>query len=51
MNVTSAHKAAHPDRYPVKPESRERLSSLKGIEEKGYPPTLVHLQVYDGACC
>lgn len=21
---------------------------LNGIEEKGYPPTLVHLQVYDG---
>ncbi|KAG8679507.1 hypothetical protein FRC08_016942, partial [Ceratobasidium sp. 394] len=34
-----AHKAAHPDRYPVKPEAKERLPSLKDIEQKGYPPT------------
>ncbi|KAG8768394.1 hypothetical protein FRC12_005594 [Ceratobasidium sp. 428] len=45
-----AHKAAHPDRYPVKPEAKERLASLKDIEQKGYEPTLVHLQVYDETC-
>ncbi|QRV97947.1 carbohydrate esterase family 10 protein [Ceratobasidium sp. AG-Ba] len=45
-----AHKAAHPDRYPVKPEAKERLASLRDIEQKGYPPTMVHLQVYDETC-
>ncbi|CUA69250.1 AB hydrolase superfamily protein C4A8,06c [Schizosaccharomyces pombe 972h-] [Rhizoctonia solani] len=45
-----AHKAAHPDRYPVKPETRELLPSLKDIESKGYEPTKVHLQVYDETC-
>ncbi|CAE7140127.1 unnamed protein product [Rhizoctonia solani] len=43
-----AHKAANPEKYPVKPETRELLSSLKDIESKGYEPTKVHLQVYDG---
>ncbi|CAE6468262.1 unnamed protein product [Rhizoctonia solani] len=45
-----AHKAAHPDRYPVKPETKELLHSLKDIESKGYEPTKVHLQVYDETC-
>ncbi|KAG8726661.1 hypothetical protein FRC11_014744, partial [Ceratobasidium sp. 423] len=45
-----AHKAAHPDRYPVKPETKELLPSLKDIESKGYEPTKVHLQVYDETC-
>ncbi|KAG9127908.1 hypothetical protein FRC07_007754 [Ceratobasidium sp. 392] len=45
-----AHKAAHPDRYPVKPEAKERLASLRDIEQKDYPPTMVHLQVYDETC-
>ncbi|KLO13653.1 alpha/beta-hydrolase [Schizopora paradoxa] len=44
----SAHKAAHPDRYKVKPEAREMYPSLEGIEER-YGPTKVHLQVYDEA--
>ena len=44
-----AHKAAHPDRYPVRDEIKDILPSLKGIEER-YGPTNVHLQVYDGAC-
>ncbi|KEP50818.1 putative lipase/esterase from carbohydrate esterase family CE10 protein [Rhizoctonia solani 123E] len=45
-----AHKAAHPDRYPVKPETKELLPSLKDIESKEYEPTKVHLQVYDETC-
>ncbi|KAJ1305863.1 hypothetical protein OPQ81_010586 [Rhizoctonia solani] len=45
-----AHKAAHPDRYPVKPETKELMPSLKDIESKGYEPTKVHLQVYDETC-
>ncbi|KAH7329803.1 hypothetical protein B0J17DRAFT_679742 [Rhizoctonia solani] len=45
-----AHKAAHPDRYPVKPETKELLPSLKDIESKRYKSTKVHLQVYDETC-
>lgn len=41
-----AHKAAHPEKYPVKDEQREMYPALKGIEER-YGPTKVHLQVYD----
>lgn len=43
----SAHKAAHPDRYEVKPEAREMYPPLQGIEAR-HKPTKVHLQVYDG---
>ncbi|KAI8973983.1 Alpha/Beta hydrolase protein [Trametes punicea] len=43
-----AHKAAYPDRYPVKPEAKLLYPVLNGIEER-YGPTKVHLQVYDGA--
>ncbi|KAI0365597.1 alpha/beta-hydrolase [Pilatotrama ljubarskyi] len=43
-----AHKAAHPDKYPVKPEAKRLYPVLNGIEER-YGPTKVHLQVYDGA--
>ncbi|QRW25189.1 carbohydrate esterase family 10 protein [Rhizoctonia solani] len=46
----SAHKAANPEKYPVKPETKEFLPSLKDIESKGYEPTKVHLQVYDETC-
>ncbi|KAI0753082.1 hypothetical protein C8Q80DRAFT_1097008 [Daedaleopsis nitida] len=42
-----AHKAAHPDKYPVKPEARLLYPILDGIEQR-YGPTKVHLQVYDG---
>ncbi|CAE6426311.1 unnamed protein product, partial [Rhizoctonia solani] len=45
-----AHKAANPEKYPVKPETKELLPSLKDIESKGYEPTKVHLQVYDETC-
>ena len=43
----SAHKAAHPDKYPVKAEARQLYPTLEGIEQR-YGPTKVHLQVYDG---
>ncbi|KAK7691765.1 hypothetical protein QCA50_005166 [Cerrena zonata] len=44
--VYFAHKAAHPEKYPVKNETRAMYPSLIGIEKK-YGPTPVHLQVYD----
>ncbi|KAI0653965.1 hypothetical protein C8Q70DRAFT_926701 [Cubamyces menziesii] len=43
-----AHKAAHPDKYPVKSEAKLLYPVLNGIEER-YGPTKVHLQVYDDA--
>ncbi|CAE6346975.1 unnamed protein product [Rhizoctonia solani] len=45
-----AHKAANPEKYPIKPETKELLHSLKDIESKGYESTKVHLQVYDETC-
>ncbi|CAE6373167.1 unnamed protein product [Rhizoctonia solani] len=42
--------AANPEKYPIKPETKEFLPSLKDIESKGYEPTKVHLQVYDETC-
>ncbi|KAH8115380.1 alpha/beta-hydrolase [Phellopilus nigrolimitatus] len=44
--IYSAHKAAHPERYLVKPEARHLYPKLEGIEKR-YGPTQVHLQVYD----
>ncbi|OBZ69937.1 AB hydrolase superfamily protein C4A8.06c [Grifola frondosa] len=41
-----AHKAAHPDKYPVKEEARRLYPILEGIEKR-HAPTNVHLQVYD----
>ncbi|KAI0790560.1 hypothetical protein C8Q75DRAFT_806462 [Abortiporus biennis] len=41
-----AHKAAHPDKYPIKDEARKLYPALEGIEER-FGPTKVHLQVYD----
>ncbi|OJT01964.1 AB hydrolase superfamily protein C4A8.06c [Trametes pubescens] len=43
-----AHKAAHPDKYPVKPEVKIIYPALDGIEER-YGPTKIHLQNYDDA--
>ena len=43
----SAHKAAYPDKYPIKPEARLLYPALEGIEQR-YGPTKIHLQVYDG---
>ncbi|KAJ7772099.1 hypothetical protein DFH07DRAFT_803704 [Mycena maculata] len=42
----TAHKAAHPEKYPIKDEIRAMYSPLDGIEKK-HGPTKVHLQVYD----
>lgn len=47
-NPYSAHKAANPNRYPLREDVRGLLPSLGGIEKK-YGPTKVHLQVYDGS--
>jgi hypothetical protein len=44
-----AHKAANPDRYPIRDAIKKMLPQLEDPEKK-YPPTQVHLQVYDGAC-
>ncbi|KAL5512614.1 hypothetical protein ACEPAG_3267 [Sanghuangporus baumii] len=46
--IYTAHKAAHPERYPVKPEAKKLYPKLEGIENR-YGPTKVHLQVYDHA--
>ncbi|EJD08013.1 alpha/beta-hydrolase [Fomitiporia mediterranea MF3/22] len=46
--IYAAHKAAHPERYSVKPEARKLYPKLEGIEER-CEPTKVHLQVYDQA--
>ncbi|CDO75842.1 hypothetical protein BN946_scf184346.g3 [Trametes cinnabarina] len=43
-----AHKAAYPDRYPIKPIAKVLYPALNGIEQR-YGPTKVHLQVYDDA--
>ncbi|WRT66661.1 uncharacterized protein IL334_003621 [Kwoniella shivajii] len=44
-----AHKAANPDKFPIREDVKAMLPSLEGIEKK-YGPTNVHLQVYDGTC-
>lgn len=43
----SAHKAAHPEKYPLRKELTEMYPHHEGIEGR-YEPTDVHLQVYDG---
>lgn len=47
--IYSAHKAANPEAYPIRAEVKNLLPSLRDIDGK-YPPTRVHLQVYDGTC-
>ncbi|KZT58695.1 alpha/beta-hydrolase [Calocera cornea HHB12733] len=44
--IYSAHKAARPDQFPIKEETRHLYPHLEGIESR-YGPTPVHLQVYD----
>ena len=44
----SAHKAAHPERFPTRPGIRAGYPMLEGIRERHPAPTQVHLQVYDG---
>ncbi|KAJ7099552.1 hypothetical protein B0H15DRAFT_820712 [Mycena belliarum] len=44
--IYTAHRAANPERYPVRDETRAMYSPLDGIEKR-FGPTKVHLQVYD----
>ncbi|KAK8864674.1 hypothetical protein IAR55_001926 [Kwoniella newhampshirensis] len=44
-----AHKAAHPEHYPIRDDVKAMLPSLQVIERR-HGPTNVHLQVYDGVC-
>ncbi|KAG8955582.1 hypothetical protein FRC04_007573 [Tulasnella sp. 424] len=44
--IYTAHKAANPERYPLKEETRKLYPAMEGIEDR-YGPTNVHLQVYD----
>ncbi|KAF9268529.1 alpha/beta-hydrolase [Marasmius fiardii PR-910] len=44
--VYTAHKAAYPERYPVKDEVRSTYPCLHGIEDR-FGATPVHLQIYD----
>ncbi|KAG5639109.1 hypothetical protein H0H81_006698 [Sphagnurus paluster] len=46
--IYTAHKAANPEKYPIKDETRALYPVLEGIEGR-YKPTKVHLQVYDDA--
>ncbi|KAJ7782646.1 hypothetical protein B0H16DRAFT_1493861 [Mycena metata] len=44
--IYTAHKAANPEKFPLKDDIRAMYPPLDGIEKK-YGPTKVHLQVYD----
>ncbi|KAF9464961.1 hypothetical protein BDZ94DRAFT_1254956 [Collybia nuda] len=44
--IYTAHKAANPEKYPIKEETRMLYHPLQDIENR-YKPTKVHLQVYD----
>lgn len=44
-----AHRAAHPDRYPVR-DGILQQNPQRTERAKHYPPTKVHLQIYDGVC-
>ncbi|KAK1220369.1 hypothetical protein PQX77_016860 [Marasmius sp. AFHP31] len=46
--IYTAHKAASPEKYPIKDDVRTAYPSLRGIEER-FDATPVHLQVYDDA--
>ncbi|KAF9071674.1 hypothetical protein BDP27DRAFT_1418782 [Rhodocollybia butyracea] len=45
--IYMAHKAAHPDQFPIRDATKELYPALYGIEERFKKPTPVHLQVYD----
>ncbi|KAG9045790.1 hypothetical protein FS837_005652 [Tulasnella sp. UAMH 9824] len=47
--IYTAHKAANPERYPLKEETRTLYPAMQGIESR-YGGTNVHLQVYDETC-
>ena len=42
-----AHRAANPEKYPIKERSKKLYPSLEGVESR-FGPTPVHLQLYDG---
>ncbi|KAF5357302.1 hypothetical protein D9758_005908 [Tetrapyrgos nigripes] len=44
--IYTAHKAANPEKFPIKNEVRAMYPALNEIESR-YGPTPVHLQVYD----
>ena len=45
-----AHRAAHPERFPLREEIKKMYPALK-LVETSMQPTPVHLQVYDGMLC
>ncbi|KAG8806396.1 hypothetical protein FRC17_005038, partial [Serendipita sp. 399] len=45
-----AHKAAYPDKYPIRPGLRSLYPLIEGIKERHPTATQVHLQVYDETC-
>ncbi|KAK4055202.1 hypothetical protein OIV83_000482 [Microbotryomycetes sp. JL201] len=47
--VYLAHRMAHPDRYPLRKELLEANPQRTQVQAN-LPPTLTHLQVYDGVC-
>ena len=47
ISICSAHKAAHPDRFPINEDSKTLYPPLQNIQAP-HSPTPVHLQVYDG---
>ncbi|KAI9452279.1 hypothetical protein BJY52DRAFT_940839 [Lactarius psammicola] len=44
--IYAAHRAAHPERFPVRDETKNMYPAFKHVE-KHMRPTPVHLQVYD----
>ncbi|BGP52936.1 hypothetical protein JCM8202v2_000493 [Rhodotorula sphaerocarpa] len=44
-----AHRAAHPDRYPVRRAILDQ-NLRRTARATEFPPTKVHLQIYDGIC-
>ncbi|GAA6018146.1 hypothetical protein JCM11491_003334 [Sporobolomyces phaffii] len=47
--IFMAHRAAHPEKYPVRKGILE-ANPARTAKGKDYPPTKVHLQIYDDAC-
>ncbi|GAA5922423.1 uncharacterized protein JCM15063_003299 [Sporobolomyces koalae] len=47
--IYMAHRAAHPDKYPVRKGILE-ANPTRTEKGKQFPPTKVHLQIYDDAC-
>ncbi|KAI0034868.1 Alpha/Beta hydrolase protein [Vararia minispora EC-137] len=47
--VYTAHRAAHPERFPISDDVRAMYPVLADLDAATMTPTAVHLQVYDGA--